>query len=485
MGTSDDVRALQATVVSGTQSVFSQMQGVYNGAMARALAQIPTSLNANPSVSESDKPAPGLTLEEAIKYIKDLKAIFLFRPTYPALDSTPPALPTLSTTPPPLSTVTLPTAPSLNMPAFTATLDSETIASPSIEFSYSEIEYLSTLRNVLYNQLRTELTTGGYGLRPDDETRLFERARERELRAGQAAIDGATRLFSSGGFTMPTGALHAALQRAQDGVAEKVSSLNRDLMIERGKMYLEGKKQNQDGVLALEQMDVQRHMAVQDRALKVATQRVTSVLEIAAFQVERIKLFMEKYKVLAGVFEVLVRAEGVKSDIYKTQVEAVKAQIDVGRALLEEFTMRNKALVDVFMASVEAYKAKVDGWSKHIGALADQYKSDAAAYGAATDGYGKAFDAEARMYSSDAEVYAARLSARSSEEQMKLQEEIARSQVELEASKAEVNAAAAIVSAALSAMNVNASMSATASAGASFQGSVEESTSYNHNYQEK
>lgn len=487
MGTIDTVQGLQGDVLAQTDSVFSQMQDVYNGAMSRALADISVPLSVNTNVSEPGAPTVPLSLESALAYIDALKAALLRRPTYPTYSYNAPSLPAISTEPPSLSTVTIPDAPSLLMPDFTATLEDEDIEQPNVTFDYSEIIYSSGLHDALYNLLQAEITNGGYGINSDDESRLFERAREREQRALNINIDGALRLFSAGGFSMPTGGAAAAIQRAQAEAIEKVSSVNRDIMVERSKMYLEGKKQNQEHTLGLEKMDSDLHNAKQDRALKVAAQRVTSVLEVAAFQVERLKLFMEKYKTLAYVFEVEVKAEAAKAEIYKVQVDAAKAEIDLNLALLQEFTTRNKAIVDVFLAQVEEYKARIDGYSKYIGALSDQYKADAAAFAAATDGYGKVFDMQSKFYDSKTNYVSAVLQARTAEEKMVLDEAIAKAQVDLDSAKSQVNAAAAVVSAALSAMNINATVSAQAQAGISFAGSVSEDDDraeiHQYNYQ--
>lgn len=487
MGIIDTVQGMQGDIVAQTDSVFTQMQDVYNGAMSKALADIDVPLSVNTNISEPGAPTEPMSLAAALAYIDALKTALLRRPTYPTYSYNAPSLPAISTNPPDLSTVTIPDAPNLLFPSFTATLEDEDVEQPTVTFDYAEIAYASGLHDALYDLLLAEISTGGYGINADDESRLFERAREREQRALQANVDGALRLFSAGGFSMPTGGASAAIQRAQSEAIEKVSSVNRDIMVERSKIYLEGKKQNQEHTLSIEKMDSDLHNAKQDRALKVAAQRITSVLEVAAFQVERLKLFMEKYKTLAYVFEVQVKAGSAKVDIYKVQIDAAKAGIELNMALLEEFTTRNKAIVDVFLAQVEEYKARIDGYSKYIAALSDQYKADATAFAAAADGYGRVFDMEAKFYGSKTDYVSAVLQARTAEEKMVLEEAIAKAQIDLDGAKSEVNAAAAVVSAALSAMNINATVSAQAEAGISYNGSVSEDndvlTSYNYNGQ--
>ena len=478
MGTIDQVQALQGEVVVQTVSIFDQMKEVYQGAMNRALAEVTTTAIAfTPTLTEPGMPTGGLDLAAALRYIDDLMNRMLARPTYPTFNESAPELPLINTTPPPLSAVTFPDAPTLLVPTFDAVLEDEEVEQPTVTFDFSEVPYISRLHDALYNQLLAEIEDGGYGLRPEDETRLFERARDREQRAYQGAVKSATRLYSAAGFTMPTGGAVAAVQRAQTEMLEKVSSINREIMVKRGDMYLEGKKQNQAGVLGIEQMDQQRFTAMMDRALKAAAQRVTSVLEVAAFQLERVKLFMEKYKTLAMVFEIEAKVESTKADIYRNQIEAVKAQISANMALLEEFTARNKAIVDVFLAQVKEYEAQMDGYTKLIGALSDQYKADAQAFAAAAGAYAESFGIESKIFGSTAEYNSALVRSRAEMQSLKLQSLVANAQNAIEGAKVEVSAAAVVVGAALSAMNVNASLSAGAQTSQSFAGSVSESTS--------
>ena len=483
----DVVKDMQGEVLAKTTDVFTQMQDVYSGAMSKALAGVTTSLNASTNIAEPEKPEEPLSLNDALSLIDELKSSLLARPTYPTFAYNSPSLPSMSTDPPDLSTVTIPDAPTLLLPTFTATLEDEDIAQPTVTFDFTDATYSSGLHDALAALLLAEIQDGGYGINDDDESRLFERAREREQRALHSNIESAVRLFSTGGFSMPTGSANAAIQRAQTDAIEKISSVNREIMVERSKMYLEGKKQNQEHTLTIERQDSDLHNAQQERALKAAAQRVTSVLEVAAFQVERLKLFMEKYKTLAYVYDVQVKAESAKAEIYKVQVEAAEAEIKLNMALLEEFTTRNKAIVDVFLAQVEEYKARIDGYTAYIGALADQYKADASAFGAAVSGYGQVFSMEASFLNSQSEYTRGIIDARIAKAKLVLEEAVSGAELDLGAAKAEVDAAAAVVSAALSAMNINATVSAQAQAQISYGESKstdnDVQTSYNYSGQ--
>lgn len=98
----------------------------------------------------------------------------------------------------------------------------------------------------LVNQIRVvisaEITSGGYGLDPQDELDLWNRARDRENIGAQMALEEVKRNYSMSNFSMPSGALTKAMEKATGLAVEKNSSVNRDLAIKKADLYWEGKK---------------------------------------------------------------------------------------------------------------------------------------------------------------------------------------------------------------------------------------------------
>ena len=134
------------------------------------------------------------------------------------------------------------------------------------------------LKDLVYNALSDEVTTGGYGLDPQDELDLWNRARDRENIGILAAYDEAKRNYSMSGFTMPSGALTKALEKATNIALEKNSSVNRDLAIKKADLYWEGKKFVFTLGVTLEQLLV----AIADAKGKVHTQLNSVTLEAQA-----------------------------------------------------------------------------------------------------------------------------------------------------------------------------------------------------------
>lgn len=247
MGTSDDVRALQATVVERTASIFEQLSAIAANASTSALGV-------------------------------DIKA-----------------------------EVDLPQIPTVTISAGTA--------------EFTEDTYVSTLYTALLNRLVAEINNGGYGLEAGDESRLFERARERELELVSAAEDEATRLFAAGGFTMPTGASAAARYRAQKEGRDKISSINRELLSKKADLHLQGKGQILQSAGMLEQALQGSFSAKMERRLKKTLQDLQALIE-AAIGEGNIQIAAVKAAVDAALGEANLKLEAAKA---KAQVFAAVA----------------------------------------------------------------------------------------------------------------------------------------------------------------
>lgn len=81
--------------------------------------------------------------------------------------------------------------------AFLASLRNGLLATPVYPADYTETTYSSALLVALVNLLYSDLINGGYGIDPNDEENLWNRAREREIRSMQSQQDSSTRQFAA------------------------------------------------------------------------------------------------------------------------------------------------------------------------------------------------------------------------------------------------------------------------------------------------
>lgn len=140
---------------------------------------------------------------------------------------------------------------------------------------YYEINGLKTL---IQTALTNDVSNGGYGLDTQDELDLWNRARDREAINAQMAVDEAKRNYSMSAFSMPSGALTQAMERANGVAIEKNSSVNRDLAIKKADLYWEGKKFTLTLGVTLEQL----LLAIGDAKGKIRTQLDGVILETQA-----------------------------------------------------------------------------------------------------------------------------------------------------------------------------------------------------------
>ena len=280
--------------------------------------------------------------------------------TSPALPTAPlvtlPALPTLAT-------LNMPTAPSIDLPVFAALAPADDLVAPTTEFQFAEAAYESTLLDPLKAKLLDNLINGGYGIETADEVALFNRARDREVDAMSARIADAGRAMAARGFPLPPGELSIHIDQAYQEMQDKVSSVSRDITLERSKLFVENRQFTIQQTREVEQMMLNFHNAVQERALNVA--RLTVEFSIAIFKalVDRYNARLGAYRVEAEVFSDRIRAELAKAEIYRTEIEAVNVASQIQRTQVETYLAQLKGIetsVDIFRVQMDAAKVQAD-----------------------------------------------------------------------------------------------------------------------------
>lgn len=296
--------------------------------------------------------------------------------TSPAIPTAPlVTLPTIPT----LAALSLPTAPSIDLPVFAALAPDDDLVAPTTEFQFAEAAYESTLLDPLKAKLLADLTDGGYGIETADEIALFNRARDREVEAMMSRISDAGRAMAMRGFPLPPGELSVHVEQAYQEMQDKVSSASRDITLERSKLYVENRQFTIREVKDVEQMLLNFHNAVQERALNVA--RLTVEFSIAIFKalVERYNARLGAYRTEAEVFTSRIRAELAKAEIYRTEVEAVKVSSELQRTQVETYLAQLRGIetsVAIFRVQMDA--AKVQAEIERI--KLEAYRSEVEAY---------------------------------------------------------------------------------------------------------
>lgn len=330
---------------------------------------------------------------------------------------------------PELTALTMPLAPTLpglptffdivideigTLPAF-AGVDPGTVpVLPNLSGAgFTEQAYTPALLADLTPKIRSGLASGLILDAPIEQA-LFARARERISKANRQARQAVDEDFSSRGFKIPPGAWAARhmeiIQKEQDDTGE----VNRDLTIQ---FHQEAIKNVQFAIvqgIALEQILIGQHGAIQERALQSARLLLDTHIALYNAQVAGYNAAIERFKADAAVFEARLNAA---VEAYKAQIEGQKAKADVNRALADIYEAQVGAIIEQYKAAVAAVqaqaeieKARIEGYRAKVEAFGERVKAHATEW----DGYTAAVNAQQagfRSYEIGVNAYAARVNA--------------------------------------------------------------------------
>ena len=232
------------------------------------------------------------------------------------------------------------------------------LLAPTNEFTFYEAAYSSTLLDPLKAKLLADLTNGGYGIETADEIALFNRARDREVDAAQPRIEEAGRAMAARGFPLPPGELSIHIDRAYQDMQNKVSSVSRDITLERGKLFVENRQFTIREVKELEQITIGFHNSVQERALNVAKATAEVAILVYNALIARYRVRLDASKVTSEVQAQIAQAEAARAQAtvegFRGQVAAYEARL---RGLIEPMRLR----VELYRADIDSSKMVNDG----------------------------------------------------------------------------------------------------------------------------
>lgn len=349
---------------------------------------------------------------------------------------------------PTLFDLNLPDAPTIDLPEFTEQAPTFNKTAPTNSFGFTEQTYSPAVLNEVTAEIKSMLN--GVGLPPDVEQQLYDRARAREEETAFRALQEIDDDFAARGWGEPNGVQAKRRDMARETSRKQFNQFSREVYVQNYQVFMDNLKFAVAQGIAVEQLNIQLHNAVMDRALQAA--RTAADVEIAVFNASvsafsaRVQAFgaaadafrvrlqaelskLEQYKALieaqaqigqlnqtlVAAYEAGVRAVGAQADIYKTKVEAAEAQVQAKTQQIEAY----RADVSAYAAQVQAYTARWDGYRASVQAYssklgvysvaADVYKSRVEAWDRTADVQFKTVDAELRKSENQVRAYAARL----------------------------------------------------------------------------
>ena len=251
----------------------------------------------------------------------------------------------------------------MTLPTFASARPDLSLAPIANPFVFSETEYTDTLIDNTRAKLLNDILNGGYGVETADESRLWDRARDRENSSAILAVENVRRQFSGRGFSLPPGALvsltEAAIQNSQDAS----NALSREIAPKRGDLYVQNRQFAIQQSIAIMGMIQRYHGAVMGRALVAAKALADTGIAYYNAQVARLNLQLDGYKTDAQVFETQVRAAVETVNVYRAQLEAARVQGEIDKNKIEIFRSQVagvEALIGIYKTTVEAARVKAD-----------------------------------------------------------------------------------------------------------------------------
>jgi hypothetical protein len=338
-------------------------------------------------------------------------------------------------------TLTLPSVPTF-IEITTPTLPNE----PATTFAFSESAYSSDLWTQLKAKIAADLAAGGTGLGATIEADIWNRAKARTVVENGRVRDQLESGIAARGFTLPTGALQAAIAEAIIEETRANSDINEKIAIEQARLAQENNKVQLDSAIRVETLSVEEN-----------SQRQLRVLDAA------------KAAVSAGI------------EMYNGLLNGCKLQVDVKAAV-------NKGRLDNYLGQVEATKLELQYITSRIDAVVKSYLASAEVYKASVQAGTADLEAQVKVYEGQLEKAKAEANVTIESGKATLEAYIANRQLMLETVKAGAQVCSQLAASAMSAVHA----SAAGSYGFSYsyrpdsanEISISESTSHNYNYSE-
>jgi hypothetical protein len=370
---------------------------------------------------------PDLNVTPVEPNIPEIPGIVLPTPPSepPALsDITIPEKPTYELpTPPSFVSITIPEMPSITLPSFDAeppNVGELIVPEPFINDGNAN-PYVSELLDKIKQKILTDITNGSTGLKPEIETAIFQREQERALLVHQETMDRIASEWAKRGFPLPNGVLAALFQEEEINFTNKRLDVSRDIAIKMAELALENEHFMIEKGIALESMAIALFNTVADRTFNAS--KALAELLIQAFQanVQKYGILNDIYKTRAAVYETQIRGELAKAEVYKTQMEGVRAVSDINESYVRLYAAQISAVealiniyrvemegaktqADINRMKLEAFRSQIEAYMAQVNAKTSEYNM----YRAKIDGEKSKVD----IYRTQVDAYAAEIQAK-------------------------------------------------------------------------
>ena len=333
---------------------------------------------------------------------------------------------------PTLHALNLPTAPDINIaalsiqrPSFIAPDALQDTYRPDL-VDYQDFLWTTTNDRVgdtgvydMHARLQAMLA-GGTGLPLTIERALFDRAIGRDEISSRQAVAQAEGEWAAKGFSLPGTTLLARVQEIRQQNRIEQGRINRELSIQFHTQEIENLRFSVQQAIALEGVLLDAHTKILSVARELADGHWVVAKGIYDSAVALFGLQLEIYKADIAVYTERIKAELVKLEVYKAQLDGLQAIGQLNQQLVDIY----KVKLDAFLTGVEVYKAQIQGAEIQVRAELNKvevYKAQIEAYSALLGAervkyeiYNTTVDAEqvkAQIYTAQVDAYGRRIEA--------------------------------------------------------------------------
>lgn len=204
---------------------------------------------------------------------------------------------------------------------------------------------------------------GGTGLNAAAENAIYERARgknDAEARRTQAAAYADT---ANRGFTMPNGALMAAIGNARQASADNNARAASEIVAMQAEMEQKNLQFAVTTSAGLRQAMLSAALSYHGNCITINGQALTfaqsvlgAIVEIYNTAVKIFTLKLDAYKAEASVFDTRMRVVTMGIEIYKAEIQAVEALHSVDKVKMDVY----RARIDSLSSLATMYRSQVD-----------------------------------------------------------------------------------------------------------------------------
>ena len=242
--------------------------------------------------------------------------------------------------------------------------------------SWAEMPLSEDVYSDILARLLDDLQNGATGLSAAVEIAIFDRAKAKQRAENTARYTKLNNDLSSRHFSMPSGALVAALVDFNAECSRLEGDTINNIIVTQADLAQKNSQFALEKAVAIETLLRDTRAKDSDRALKFHEAGATLLVNAYAQNIQGYiaGLTAKKYKIeaMVEVLKAVIESNRAAVDIYKEQYESLKIRT-------EAVASHNKALTDIHVADVNAYGEGERAIGTHNQAIAELIKAKVAA----------------------------------------------------------------------------------------------------------